>query len=142
MKVSTKGRYGLRIMMDIAGHCENGPVAIREISARQNITVKYTEQIVIKLVKSGFLRSERGAQGGYALIKTPKEYVVGDILRSVEGDWAPVQCVHGVDCSMREHCTTATFWNGFYQAVNEYVDRFTLQDLLDQTTKEGEAYNI
>ena len=131
MKVSTKGRYGLRIMMDVAAHRADGLVAIKEIAARQDITVKYAEQIMLLLVRAGLLRGERGAQGGYALVKEPCEYVVGDILRSIEGDWAPVQCVHGADCALKEHCSTAHFWNGLYKVVNDYFDKFTLQDLLD-----------
>lgn len=136
MKVSTKGRYGLRIMMDVAQHRAGGLVAIKEIAARQDITVKYTEQIMILLVRAGLLRGERGAQGGYALVKEPSEYVVGDILRSIEGDWAPVQCVHGTDCALRERCATANFWNGLYKVVNEYFDKFTLQDLLNDLESE------
>lgn len=140
MKVSTKGRYGLRIMMDVAQHRAGGLVAIKEIAARQDITVKYTEQIMILLVRAGLLRGERGAQGGYALVREPGEYVVGDILRSIEGDWAPVQCVHGTDCALRERCATANFWNGLYKVVNEYFDKFTLQDLLDDL--EGEESGL
>lgn len=118
-------------MMDVAAHRADGLVAIKEIAARQDITVKYAEQIMLLLVRAGLLRGERGAQGGYALVKEPCEYVVGDILRSIEGDWAPVQCVHGADCALKEHCSTARFWNGLYKVVNDYFDKFTLQDLLD-----------
>lgn len=143
MKISTKGRYGLRIMLDIAQHAGEGPVAIKEIAARQEISVKYTEQIMVFLVRGGLLRSVRGAQGGYELIKHPAEYTVGEILRCIEGDWAPVQCV--VDesaCSRREHCATIFLWQGLYNTVNNYLNGVTLQDLIAKTAENGDFYSI
>ena len=93
MKISTKGRYALRLMIDLAEHDNGGYTALKDISARQKISLKYLEQIVIQLSKSGFLESVRGSQGGYRLAKKPSKYTAGDILRVTEGTLAPVVCL-------------------------------------------------
>ncbi len=137
MKISTKGRYALRVMIDLAQHDTGEYIALKDISERQGITVKYLEQIVTVLNKAGYLRSMRGNNGGHRLAKKLYEYKVGDILRTMEGDLAPIDCLTagGVDCPMAEDCVTLPFWKGLDKVVNEYVDSFTLQDLVDQ----GEA---
>lgn len=134
MKVSTKGRYGLRIMVDVA---ENGakPVRISDISARQEISVKYAEQITGALVKAKLLKSVRGALGGYELVKPAADYTAGEILRALEGDLVPVDCVNTEYCNRAEACSTRRFWQGLYSKINEYLDSFTLQDLV----KEGSS---
>lgn len=141
MKISTKGRYGLRIMLDIARNSAGGPVKIPEISARQGISAKYTEQITGILTKSGLLRSLRGAQGGYELIKSPSDYTVGEILRKTEGDLSPVECLYDY-CDRAEGCATKTVWKGLSDCINNYLNGITLQDLLDSEGNPSDYYSI
>jgi len=125
------------MMIDIAENCSEGFVPIKEISKRQNISVKYLEQIVSQLTKSGLLRSGRGSQGGYALTKTPREYTVGEILRVAEGGTiAPVAClaVENYDCNRKDFCQTLDFWKGLRDAIDKYVDSVTLQNLMKEKT--------
>jgi len=133
MKVSTRGRYALRLMIDLAENGGEGLVTLRDVAQRQEISVKYLEQIVSVLSKAGLVRSSRGPQGGYSLSRPAEEYTVGDILRLTEGDLAPVSCLEGEEnqCSRCDRCGTLGFWNGLYAVVNQYIDRFTLADLVD-----------
>ena len=133
MKISTKGRYALRLMLDIAQHNTGDPVSIRDISKRQEISVKYLEQIVSALVRGSFLRSIRGPQGGYLLAKKPEEYTVGDILRVTEGSLAPVECLTTEEnlCPRADSCVTLRIWKDLDEAVRGVVDRYTLADLLE-----------
>ena len=137
MKVSTKGRYALRMMLDLALHNTGEYIALKDISARQEVSVKYLEQIVTMLSKVGYLKSVRGPQGGYKLAKKPEEYTVGDILRITEGSLAPVSCLEDEpnQCGRYEECSTIAFWEGFYRCITEYVDRFTLEYLAEQQRK-------
>ena len=137
MKISTKGRYALRLMMDVASHDDAGYVSLKDVAARQNISMKYLEQIAGLLAKAGLLRSGRGAQGGYRLAKEPENYTVGSILRLTEGDLAPVACLAGEEnrCERCGECPTLDFWTGLYAAVNNYIDRYTLADLLAEQTR-------
>lgn len=134
MKVSTKGRYALRIMIDLAEH-ENGEyIRLKDISARQGITLKYMEQIMPLLTKAGYVRSYRGNNGGYMLAKAAGEYTAGDIIRTTEGSLAPVACLDDQPnrCDRKEQCATLTFWKGLWDVINEYVDSVTLEDLIKQ----------
>ena len=119
-------------MTDIAAHDEGGYVSLKDVAARQDISLKYLEQIGSILTKAGFLHSGRGAQGGYRLAKAPECYTVGSILRLTEGDLAPVACLGDPEnrCQRCGECPTLDFWSGLYQVVNAYMDRFTLADLL------------
>ena len=137
MKISTKGRYALRVMIDLALHDTGEYVALKDISARQGITVKYLEQIVTALNKAGYLRSMRGVGGGHRLAEPAREYRVGDILRTMEGNWTPVDG-GSIECPRADSCPTISFWVGLDKVVNEYVDRFTLQDLADESKAAGE----
>ncbi len=132
MKISTKGRYALRLMVDIAEHDGEGFIPLKDISARQKISLKYLEQIVGLLSKAGLVRSERGPQGGYKLAKAPEEYTVGSILRLTEGELAPVACLEGVEnpCERCNECATLDFWTGLYNVVNDYIDHHTLAELV------------
>ena len=132
MKVSTKGRYALRTMLDLAVHEKGGLTPLREISMRQGITIKYLEQVMNLLNKAGFVRSVRGAGGGYRLAKEPSQYTIGDILRVAEGSLAPVSCLEDEVnlCPRNTDCMTVNFWEGFAVAINNYVDSVTLEDLL------------
>ena len=133
MKISTKGQYALRLMMDVAEHDGIGFVSLKDVAARENLSIKYLEQIAGTLSKSGMLQSGRGAQGGYRLSKVPEEYTVGSILRLTEGSLAPVACMGGEDrCKVCCECSTPGFWAGLYGVINEYIDRYTLADLLKE----------
>ncbi len=132
MMISTKGRYALRLMIDIALHDAEGPVRIKDVAIRQQISDKYLEQIVSTLNKAGFVRSLRGPQGGYRLTRKPKEYTVGMILRLIEGSLAPVTCLeddHNM-CPRANLCSTLILWEKLYKAINDVVDNITLADLI------------
>ncbi|MEE0022089.1 RrF2 family transcriptional regulator [Ruminococcus sp.] len=135
MKISTRGRYALRLMLDLAQNSkEGGAISLHDVAKRQGVSKKYLEQIVPLLSKAGMLRSNRGYQGGYRLTKTPAEYTVGDVLRVTEGDLACVSCVlpGNNDCPREAECITKPVWDGLYQTVTTYLDSITLQDILDQ----------
>ncbi len=137
MKISTKGRYALRMMIDLAEHQNEGFIALKDIAARQGISKKYLEQIVPVLNRSDFLLTNRGFQGGYKLAKTPEKYTVGEILRLTEGCLAPVACLeqNPNQCTRNSECITLPIWKGLYKVINEYVDGITLQDILDTETE-------
>ena len=134
MKISTKGRYSLRMMLDLAEHQNDGYVALKDIAERQHISKKYLEQIVPILNKSNILRTNRGFQGGYRLAKDPAKYTVGEILRLTEGSLSPVTCLEHdpIECERSGECATLPVWQGLYRVINEYLDGITLQDILDQ----------
>ena len=136
MKISTKGRYALRMMLDLAAHQGDGYVALKDIAQRQEISKKYLEQIVPMLGKSDILRTTRGYQGGYRLARAPKDYTVGEILRFTEGDLSPVACAGEETpvCTRSADCAVLPVWQGLYKVINEYLDGITLQDLLEQQT--------
>ena len=129
MKISTKGRYALVVMIELAGNSNNEYIPLKDIAERQQISVKYLEKIVAMLNKAGFVQSNRGNNGGYKLVKEPQEYKVGDILRAAEGDLAPTGCVTE-NCVRKDKCKTFEFWQGLDKAIESYVDSTTLQDLL------------
>lgn len=133
MMISTKGRYALRLMMDIGMHDEEQPVRIKEIAARQDISVKYLEQIISILNKAGYVKSVRGPQGGYKLVKEPSQYTAGMILRLTEGSLAPVACLEYEenDCPRQKECATLILWEKLNQAINSVVDEVTLKDLIE-----------
>ena len=140
MKISTRGRYALRLMTDVAVHGGEEFVSLKDVAARQGISMKYLEQIAGLLGKAGLLRSCRGAQGGYRLAKTLQEYTLGSILRLTEGNLAPVACLETEEnaCERCGTCPTLDFWTGLYAVVNDYVDRFTLADLVrEELEKSG-----
>ena len=130
MKISTKGRYALRVMIDLAVNDKGDYVSLKDISNRQEVSLKYLEQIMAMLNKAGYVKSTRGNNGGYRLAKSPEEYKVGDILRKTEGDLAPIACVNGEECGKRENCKTFKFWQGLDNVINEYVDSKTLAVLI------------
>lgn len=133
MKISTKGRYALRMMIEV-GMCENRCTKIREVAARQGISDKYLEQIANMLLKAGFLRSIRGAQGGYILTRRPEEYTVGMILRAAEGSLSPVSCLDDEvnQCIYANKCSTLSLWQQIKNAVDKVVDNVTLADLIEE----------
>lgn len=138
MKISTKGRYALRLMLDIALYSENKPVSIKEISKRQGISDKYLEQIISVLNSAGYVRSIRGPQGGYLLTREPQEYTVGMILKLTEGSLAPVICVEddASPCDNMGCCPTVEIWKRLNNAINDVVENITLADLIEWSKKE------
>ncbi len=137
MKVSTKGRYALRLMLDIAQNSVQDAVTVKDINTRQNISEKYLERIVNSLVKAGLLIGQRGFAGGYKLVKSPAEYSVGSILKVTESSVAPVACfdMEKDSCNSCDTCVTLQFWKGLDKVVDDYLNGTTLQDLLDKTCK-------
>ena len=134
MRISTKGRYALRMLIDLAEHQNCGYVALKDIADRQNISKKYLEQIIPIFNKSDILKTTRGSQGGYQLSKSPDKYTVGEILRLTEGSLAPVDCLNQdpIECERSGECATLPVWQGLNRVINEYLDSITLQDILDQ----------
>ena len=144
MRISTKGRYAMQLMLDLARYNTGDPISLKDISKRQEISEKYLEQIISLLNKGGFVRSVRGAQGGYLLNRDPKDYKVGEILRITEGDLAPVACLdqNSMECEKRTGCATVRLWQMIDDAVSSVVDKVTLQDLLDWSADAADTYVI
>ena len=133
MKISTKGRYALRVIVDLAESGSDKYTSIKTISKRQRISEKYLEQIISSLNKAGLVCSIRGAQGGYRLTKSPSEYTVGEILRSMEGSLAPVECLKDEKnkCPRHSDCVSLYVWEKIYNAINNVVDSITVSDIIE-----------
>lgn len=145
MKISTKGRYALRMMYDLSLHQEEGYISLKDIAERQNISKKYLEQIVPLLNKEGILRTNRGNKGGYMLAKNASEYTVGDVLRATEGSIAPVACLdyEPNECPRVASCSTLFVWEGLYKVIADYLNSVTLQDIIDKNASMlGDDYCI
>ena len=139
MRISTKGRYALRLMLDLALNNTGEPISLKDIARRQEISDKYLEQIISVLNKAKYVKSIRGAQGGYILTKRPEEYTVGSILRLTEGSLAPVACLEHEpnQCERVATCKTLKMWEGAYKVITEYFDGITIADLMVDTTDVG-----
>lgn len=144
MKISTKGRYALRLMLDLALNSGGDLVRVRDIAERQEISEKYLEQIISTLNHAGFVKSVRGAQGGYRLAKEPSEYTVGMILRLTEGSLAPVACLEDEEnqCARFEQCATLEVWERLKTAIDDVVDHISLADLVEWQLEKGNHYVI
>ena len=145
MMISTRGRYALRLMIDLAEHQGNGYVALKDAAQRQDISKKYLEQIIPTLNRFNLLRTTRGYAGGYRLARKPEDYTLGDILRATEGSLAPVACLETDDntCARQADCATLPVWRGLDRVINEDLDGITLQDVLDQqAARRGNDYVI
>lgn len=133
MRISTKGRYAMCVMIDLAEHYKEGPVALKDIASRQNISKKYLEQIVSLLNRPDFLKTVRGAQGGYMLARTPDKYTVAEILKLSEGSLAPVPDLDDPsEAAAAADYQLLPLWQGLYDVVNSYLEGVTLQDILDR----------
>lgn len=132
MMISTRGRYALRVLIDLAEHVENGYVPMKEVAERQGISLKYLERIIPVLSKNGFVEGVHGKGGGYRLLKSPEECRIGDVLRLTEGDLAPVACLEcgAKPCERAYECRTYPMWVEFYRIVNDYFDKKTLADIV------------
>ena len=144
MRISTKGRYALRLMLDLGTNCSGDPIRLKDVARRQGISEKYLEQIISVLNKAGFVRSIRGPQGGYVLSKRPEEYTVVMILRLTEGSLAPVECAEKESgaCEREDDCVTLILWKKLNDAINGVVDHVTLADLLEWQAAKANDYVI
>lgn len=142
MKISTKGRYALRMLIDLAEHKDNGYIALKDIAERQGISKKYLEQIVPVLTRANILNTNRGYQGGYKLADKPEKYTVGQILQLTEGSLAPVACLEHfpIECERKENCSTLYIWEGLYKVICEYLDGITLKDIIDKKIYENKNF--
>ncbi len=140
MKISTKGRYALRMLVDISAHENDTFISLKEISDRQNISKKYLEQIVPLLTKNGILRTNRGNKGGYALARSADEITVGEVLRATEGSLAPVACLEYEenDCPRAGMCDTLFVWKGLYKVISEYLDGITISAIAEKSVSGGD----
>lgn len=137
MKISTKGRYGVRAMGELALHYGQGPLPLKEIAEKQGISEHYLEQLMGALRKAGLVKSVRGAQGGYILNRSPKNITVGDVIRVLEGPLTPVDCVskdNAEACEKAGACMTRKIWEKMRDSMAEVVDNITLQDMIDDIT--------
>jgi len=151
MRLSTKGRYGLRAVVDLAMYSQDEAISINSIAARQNLSESYLEQLIAKLKKAGLVNSIRGINGGYILAKKPKDISVGDILRALEGDLAVVECPDSdSECAKYDSCVTKYVWKRINDSINTVVDSMTLEEIVENSHKlekyipsedEGKAYN-
>ena len=141
--ISTKGRYALRVMIDLAEHQTEGYIPLKEIAHRQEISEKYLESILKTLVQKKFLTGLRGKGGGYRLTRDPEMYTVGSILRLTEGTLAPVACLEddAVPCERVGECRTLPLWQGLYKLINDYFDGITIADLM-ASSQDGDNYVI
>ena len=131
MKVSTRGRYALRVLIDLAEHNNGSYIPMKDVAARQELSLKYLERIVPTLTKAKLIAGVHGKGGGYKLTRPPEEYSVGEILRLTEGDLAPVACLapDAQPCDRAAECRTLQMWKGFYEMTNKYFDGITIADL-------------
>lgn len=136
MMISTKGRYALRLMVDLAQNNNGENIALKDIAKRQNISIKYLEQIITVITKAGYVISTRGSNGGYKLAYSPDYYTVGMILRLTEGSLAPVACLDGEvnNCERKEECMTLFVWEKLYKSICDVVDNITLEDIINRNT--------
>jgi Rrf2 family transcriptional regulator, iron-sulfur cluster assembly transcription factor len=139
MMISSKGRYALRVMLDMAEHASDSYIRLKDVAERQNISRKYLENIMPELARCGLVESALGKAGGYKLTRAPKEYKVGEILYAAEGELAPVACLakDGKKCEHVDGCYTLPFWRGLEEHINAYVNSYTLQDLIDSKAEEN-----
>lgn len=141
MRISTKGRYALRMMLDLAQHAREQAVSLRDIADRQQVTTKYMESIMALLLQEGMVTSIRGKSGGYRLARPASDYTIYDILRAAEGELVPVACLSNspAGCEMRQHCLTLPLWKELEETLSSFLKGKTLADLLSSTLPESVA---
>lgn len=140
MKISTKGRYALRMIVDMVQNQRMGPVALKDISERQNVSKKYLEQIALVLSQANVLQGTRGHQGGYRMLADPKEITVYEVLQITEGSMHPVACLDHEpnECERCNGCETLYIWEGLDQVIRDYLSSMTIQDVIDRTGAKAE----
>lgn len=135
VKLSTKGRYGLKAMFELALHYGEGPIPLKNIAEVQEISEHYLEQLIAVLKKNGLVNSVRGAQGGYMLVESPRKITVGAVIRALEGDLAPVDCINDSgsnQCSKESNCVTRMVWTKINESINSVIDSITLEDMIEE----------
>ncbi|MDA8213217.1 MAG: Rrf2 family transcriptional regulator [Clostridia bacterium] len=145
MKLSTKGHYGVKAMFDLAQHYGEGPIPLKSVAERQDLSEHYLEQLIAGLRKAGLVKSVRGAQGGYTLAKEPADIRVGDIIRVLEGPIAPVDCVNQEDpdcCDKAEFCITRGVWEKVRDSITGVLDGITLADMVEDFEKAKQVNNF
>lgn len=132
MMISTKGRYALRVMIDLAEHCNGEYIPMKDVVKRQQVSQKYVERIMTMLSKAGFVEAVHGKGGGYRLNRSPDEYIVGDILRLTEGSLAPVACLEcdAEECERADQCRTLPMWRELNDRIADFFDGITIADLM------------
>ena len=136
MKLSTRSRYGTRLMLDLARFHDRAPIPLAAIAKRQKLSVKYLEQLIIPLKASGLIQSVRGARGGYRLAQSPDRITVGQVIEVLEGSLSLVDCVNDPKaCKLRAQCLTRPLWQGVSRLINEYLSSLTLTDVLEGKQK-------
>lgn len=144
MKLSTKGRYGVRAMLDLAMRCGSGPVSLRSIAERQGLSEHYLEQLIATLRKAGLVKSVRGAYGGYILTRDPKDITIGDVIRALEGPIAPAECLGGdadFICEYTEDCVTKIIWERLKERIDQVLDEMNLADLCQHALEKQQKHN-
>jgi Rrf2 family cysteine metabolism transcriptional repressor len=139
VRFSTRGRYGVHIMVDLAQHADEGPISLKSVADRQKLSEHYLEQLIPELRKAGLVKSIRGSQGGYILAKRPEDILIGDVIRVLEGPIAPVECTNqlGLDCCEKtDFCVTREVWVKVRDSINNVVDSITLADLIKDAEKD------
>lgn len=133
MMISTRGRYALRVLIDLAEHRDDGYIPMKEIAQRQELSLKYLERILPVLTKAGIITGLQGKTGGYRLTVAPDDCTIGDVLRLTEGDLAPVACLEcgAKPCPRKDQCRTYPMWAEFQQVISEFFDRKTLADIME-----------
>ncbi len=143
MKLSTKGRYGTRAMVDLAFHYGQGPILLKDIAKRQQISEKYLEHIITSLKVAGLVKSIRGSHGGYILAKSPAQIKLSQVIKVLEGSIAPVECVDDPKvCSRAKLCVTRDIWKKIKRAIDEILESITLKDLVEREKKKEENKNV
>jgi len=138
MKLSTRGRYGTRVLLDLALHHDEEPVLLKDIAQRQQISLQYLEHLITPLIAGGIVRSTRGPKGGVSLVRLPEEIKLGEIIQLLEGSVAPAECVNNPKtCSRSDLCATRDIWSELKKAIDDVLESTTLQDLVERQKKKG-----
>jgi len=143
MKLSTRGQYGTRALLDLALHSGEGPVILKDIAQRQQISLPYLEHLIAPLIAAGIIRSTRGARGGISLVKSPEEIKLSEVIQLLEGSIAPVECVNNPGiCSRSAFCVTRDVWGELKQAIDGVLESTTLQDLVERQKRKGQPEEV
>ena len=143
MKISTRGRYALRVMVDLGDNFDNGYISLKSIAERQNISLKYIEAVISKLVKAKLIEGKIGKSGGYRLTREPKDYKINEILEITEGSLEPVSCLSCDNkCERDSYCKTLPLWEGLQKVINDYLANISLLDLMKNSERYSEGLGI
>jgi len=138
MKLSTRSRYGTRVLLDLALHHDEEPVLLKDIAQRQQISLQYLEHLITPLIAAGIVRSMRGPKGGVSLVRLPEEIKLGEVIQLLEGSFAPAECVNNPKtCSRSDLCATRDIWSELKKAIDDVLESTTLQDLVERQKKKG-----